>query len=162
MRFLLLALGLLALDQWSKWLVMSKMIQGESIPLIDGVFHLTYVRNPGAAFGMLPYKTAFFVIITAVVVVGILVFSSRIPKGRILLKAGLALQVGGAVGNLIDRLRFGHVIDFFDFRIWPVFNFADIGICIGVGILFLELIKNDRAYGKKEDAATGDEKSPGN
>lgn len=53
MRFLLLALGLLALDQWSKWLVMSKMIQGESIPLIDGVFHLTYVRNPGAAFGML-------------------------------------------------------------------------------------------------------------
>lgn len=145
MRYILLALGLLAVDQWSKWLVISKMTQGESIPIVDGIFFLTYVRNPGAAFGMLPYKTALFIVVTIAVLLGIAVFHKRIPQGKVLLKAGLALQVGGAVGNLIDRLRFGQVIDFFDFRVWPVFNMADIGIVIGVGILFLELFKTNRS-----------------
>lgn len=152
MRFVLLALGLLALDQWSKWLVMSKLVQGESIPLIDSIFYLTYVRNPGAAFGMLPYKTVFFVIVTLVVLIGIIIFFRRIPAGKVLLKTGLALQVGGALGNLVDRVRFGHVVDFFDFRVWPVFNVADIGIVIGVGILFIELVKSDRTDKNKEAA----------
>lgn len=139
MRYIVLAVGLFILDQWSKWLVMSKMAQGDSIPLIDGLFYLTYVRNPGAAFGMLPYKTVFFVVVTIAVLIGIIIFFRRIPEDRVLLKMGLALEVGGAAGNLLDRLRFGHVIDFFDFRVWPVFNVADIGIVIGVGILFIEL-----------------------
>jgi len=139
LRYIVLAVGLFILDQWSKWLVMSKMAQGDSIPLIDGLFYLTYVRNPGAAFGMLPYKTVFFVVVTIAVLIGIIIFFRRIPEDRVLLKMGLALEVGGAAGNLLDRLRFGHVIDFFDFRVWPVFNVADIGIVIGVGILFIEL-----------------------
>ncbi len=141
MRFIFLALGLLAIDQSSKWLVMRQMAQGESIPVIDRVFYLTYIRNPGAAFGMLPYRTAFFITVTIIVILGIIAFFKQMPKGKILLKAGLALQVGGAVGNLIDRMRFGHVVDFFDFRIWPVFNVADIGIVVGMAILFLELVK---------------------
>lgn len=145
MQFILLTLGLLALDQWSKWQVLTKMVQGESIPLIKGVFHLTYVRNPGAAFGMLPDKIIFFVVVTVLVVAGLGFYATRIGKDKILLKTGLALMVGGAVGNLIDRVRFGHVIDFFDFIVWPVFNVADVGICIGVGILFLELLRSDRA-----------------
>ena len=149
MRFILLALGLLLTDQFSKWLVMSRMTHGDSIPVFEPVFYITYVMNPGAAFGMLPYKTAFFVIITIAVVLGITLFARRIPPGKALLKTGLALQVGGAVGNLIDRLRFGHVVDFFDFRVWPVFNIADIGIVIGVGILFIELIKSDGNPRKK-------------
>ncbi len=107
MPFLLLALSLIAVDQWSKWLVTGSMAQGQSIPVIERIFYLTHVRNPGAAFGMLPYKTAFFVLVTIMVVLGILIFLQRIPKGKALLKAGLALQVGGAVGNLIDRVRFG-------------------------------------------------------
>ncbi len=149
MPFLLLALSLIAVDQWSKWLVTGCMAQGQSIPVIERIFYLTYVRNPGAAFGMLPYKTAFFVLVTIMVVLGILIFLKRIPKGKVLLKAGLALQVGGAVGNLIDRIRFGQVIDFLDFRVWPVFNLADVGIVIGVGILFLELVKNNRSREKR-------------
>ncbi len=151
MKLVFLAAGLLALDQWSKWLVMTKMVEGESIPLVDSVFFLTYVRNPGAAFGMLPYKTAFFVAVTLAVLVGIVLFLRRMPEGKVLLKTGLALQVGGAVGNLIDRIRFGHVIDFFDFRVWPVFNVADIGIVIGVGILFIELLRSDRPREEPED-----------
>ncbi len=161
MRFILLALGFLALDQWSKWLVMTRMAQDESIPLINNIFYLTYVRNPGAAFGMLPYRTVFFIIVTVLVLVGIVIFFKRIPGGRVLLKTGLALQVGGAVGNLIDRVRFGHVIDFFDFRVWPVFNVADIGIVIGVGILFIELLRSGRAHDGPE-CSTGRDDSPPN
>ena len=144
MLFILLAFGILAADQWSKWLVMSKMVHGESIPIIDRIFYLTYVRNPGAAFGMLPYKTMFFILITIVAILAIAYYFTRISKERIMLKTALTMQVGGAVGNLIDRVRFGYVIDFFDFRIWPVFNVADIAISIGVGMLFWELIRSEQ------------------
>ena len=153
MRFIFLALGLIALDQASKWAVMTKMDRGESIPLIDNIFHLTYLWNPGAAFSIFPNRTIFFIIISSVVVVGIILFASRIPKGHLLLKTGLAFQLGGAVGNLLDRLRFGHVIDFFDFRVWPVFNIADMAIFTGVGILIFELIRSERA-GKTDDLGT--------
>lgn len=151
MRFVLLALGWLALDQWSKWLVMERMVFGESVPIIEGIFHLTYVTNPGAAFGMMAYKTTFFIVVTLVVVAGLAYYFTRISNDRLLLKTGLALQVSGAVGNLIDRLRFGHVVDFFDFRVWPVFNVADVGICIGVGILFLEIFRTDLKPGQGEE-----------
>ncbi|WP_418790521.1 signal peptidase II [Phosphitispora sp. TUW77] len=155
MRYILLALGILAADQLSKWFVMSRMVQSESIPVIEPVFYITYIMNPGAAFGMLAYKTVFFVAVTVVVVLGIIFFARQIPAGKVLLKTGLAFQVGGAVGNLIDRLRFGHVVDFFDFRVWPVFNIADIGIVIGVGILLLELLQGDREK-QKQVGSTGD------
>lgn len=148
MKVFFVALGLVILDQWSKLTVIKKMNLGESIPLIDGIFHLTYVRNPGAAFSMLPYKTAFFITITLVVVAGILIYIWRIPKEKLLFRTALALMLGGAVGNLIDRIRYGSVIDFFDFRVWPVFNVADIGICVGVALLFLEILREER--GSKE------------
>lgn len=148
LRVFFVALGLVILDQWSKLTVIKKMNLGESIPLIDGIFHLTYVRNPGAAFSMLPYKTAFFITITLVVVAGILIYIWRIPKEKLLFRTALALMLGGAVGNLIDRIRYGSVIDFFDFRVWPVFNVADIGICVGVALLFLEILREER--GSKE------------
>ncbi len=151
MRFVLLALGWLALDQWSKWLVMEKMALDESIPIIEGIFHLTYVRNPGAAFGMLAYRTTFFIVVTLVIIAGIAFYFTRISDDKLLLKTGLALQVSGAVGNLIDRVRFGHVVDFFDFRVWPVFNVADIGICIGVGILILEMFRTELKSGQEDE-----------
>lgn len=156
MRFVLLATGWLLLDQWSKWMIMTRMAEGQSIPLVDSILYLTYVRNPGAAFGMLPNKTAFFIFVTFAVMLGIIWFFRRIPESRVWLKVGLALQMGGAVGNLIDRIRFGHVVDFFDFRVWPVFNVADIGIVIGVGILFIELMRRDPTPG---DADNSGEKS---
>jgi len=150
LRYILIAIGLLAADQFSKWFVASRMTQGESIPVIEPVFYITYVMNPGAAFGMLPYKTVFFVTVTVIVLLGIIFFARRIPATKVLLKTGLALQVGGAVGNLIDRLRFGQVVDFFDFRVWPVFNIADMGIVFGVGILFIELMRDDWGKQKQE------------
>lgn len=145
LKFVLLAMGVLFLDQWSKWLVMSKLAEGQSMPLIDNIFHLTYVRNPGAAFGMLPYRTAFFIVVTILVMAGIILFFRFIPDSNLSLKYGFSLQLGGAAGNFIDRLRFGHVIDFFDFQVWPVFNVADIAIMTGVGILLVQLIRTDKS-----------------
>ncbi|GAW92605.1 signal peptidase II [Calderihabitans maritimus] len=139
MRFLSLATLVLLLDQVTKYLVSHKMELGQSIPVLDNIFHITYIHNPGAAFGMLAYRTAFFVAITVVVVVAILIFYRRIKENRYLLKSGLALQLGGAVGNLLDRLRYGYVIDFLDFRVWPVFNLADSAIVLGVALVCWEL-----------------------
>lgn len=153
MKIVLLALCTIFLDQWTKWLVMSKLSEGQSIPIIDNIFFITYVRNPGAAFGMLPYRTVFFVVVTVLVMAGIILFLGLIPKNRLALKSGLALQLGGAAGNFIDRLRFGHVIDFFDVRLLPVFNVADIAIMIGVGILVLQLLISDRPTSKASGKA---------
>jgi len=156
LKFILLVAVVFFLDQGAKWLVMNKMELGQSIPLIDNVFHLTYVRNPGAAFGMLPYRTAFFVIVTVLVVGGILLYYRKIPPGKRWLKVGLALQTGGALGNLADRVRFEHVIDYFDFRVWPVFNIADIAIVTGVGLLFLEVIKREETPAPGEDCSNAE------
>lgn len=119
------------------------MALGESIPIIEEVFHLTYILNPGAAFGMFAHNRLFFIAI-AVVVIGIIIWARReILASPWEVKAGCGLFLGGAIGNLIDRARQGLVIDFFDFRIWPVFNIADIAICIGVGLIIWNLLKTE-------------------
>lgn len=107
----------------------------ESLPVIKSVFHITYVNNPGAAFGLLANKTPVFIGVTLVVAVFILLTYNYLPPGRPLLRLALALMLGGAMGNLIDRVSFGYVIDFLDFRIWPVFNVADMAIVTGVVLL---------------------------
>ena len=122
---------------------MENMALGESIPIIEEVFHLTYILNPGAAFGMFAHNRLFFIAI-AVIVIGIIVWARReILASPWEVKAGCGLFLGGAIGNLIDRARQGLVIDFFDFRIWPVFNIADIAICIGVGLIIWNLLKTE-------------------
>ena len=120
-----------------------KLCLGESIPIIEEVFHLTYILNPGAAFGMFAHNRLFFIAI-AVIVIGIIIWARReILASPWEVKAGCGLFLGGAIGNLIDRARQGLVIDFFDFRIWPVFNIADIAICIGVGLIIWNLLKTE-------------------
>lgn len=128
------------LDQLSKLFVQGNMIPGESIPLLPGVFHLSYVQNTGAAFGILKEKTAFFVVITLLVLLAILFIIPHIQREYLFLRLAMGLMLGGALGNFVDRARFGYVIDFIDFRIWPVFNIADVAIVIAVGILFWELL----------------------
>lgn len=128
------------LDQLSKQLVQKNMIPGESISLIPGMFHLTYVQNTGAAFGILKEKTSFFVVITALVVLAIVFAIPHIQREHLFLRSALGLMLGGALGNFVDRARFGHVIDFIDFRIWPVFNVADMAIVMAVGFLFWKLL----------------------
>lgn len=143
MWLFVLPLAVVILDQFSKYIVVENMALGESIPIIEEVFHLTYILNPGAAFGMFAHNRLFFIAI-AVIVIGIIIWARReILASPWDVKAGCGLFLGGAIGNLIDRARQGLVIDFFDFRIWPVFNIADIAICIGVGLIIWNLLKTE-------------------
>ena len=143
MWLFVLPLAVVILDQFSKYIVVENMALGESIPIIEEVFHLTYILNPGAAFGMFAHNRLFFIAI-AVIVIGIIIWARReILASPWEVKAGCGLFLGGAIGNLIDRAGQGLVIDFFDFRIWPVFNIADIAICIGVGLIIWNLLKTE-------------------
>ena len=143
MWLFVLPLAVVILDQFSKYIVVENMALGESIPIIEEVFHLTYILNPGAAFGMFAHNRLFFIAI-AVIVIGIIIWARReILASPWEVKAGCGLFLGGAIGNLIDRARQGLVIDFFDFRIWPMFNIADIAICIGVGLIIWNLLKTE-------------------
>lgn len=142
MIFLLVIMGVLAMDQVAKFIVQSNMIEGQSTPVIDGIFHLTYVRNPGAAFGIFPDRTSFFILVTLLVIIIVVFFYRQIPREKILMRMALGLMVGGALGNLLDRIRLGRVVDFFDFQVWPVFNIADMAVVFGVGILILELLRS--------------------
>lgn len=153
MRALLTALAVFLLDMGSKYLVQRLMAPEERIPVIKGVFYLTLVRNPGAAFGMLANRTSFFIFIT-VVVVGLLLYYSRHYAGNHWLwPVAIGLQLGGALGNLVDRLRYGRVVDFLDFQVWPVFNVADMAIVSGVGLFVLLLWRTPAAA--KPDRAGG-------
>jgi signal peptidase II len=145
--FFLMIIVTFLLDQASKAVVQLWMYQGESIPVVPHFFHLTYILNPGAAFGLMAYQTPLLVAVTVILLVGVAVGYRRICAGGPLLRYGLSLVVGGALGNLVDRLRYGHVVDFLDFRVWPVFNLADMAIVIGACLLTLELIKE----GKKKE-----------
>lgn len=139
MPFWLIIILVLALDQGLKFVVQRTMELNQSIPVINNFFHLTYVLNPGAAFGILANRTVFFILATLIVIGFIAYYYRQVPEEKLWLRLALLLLLGGALGNLIDRVRTGYVVDFLDFRIWPVFNIADISISIGVGLLLLDL-----------------------
>ena len=136
-----LGVGILVfvIDQLVKHLVVSTMHLGQSFPVIKGIFHITYVLNPGAAFGMLEHQRWFFIVVAlAAVLLGVF-FYRKLQQESILMRSGAGLLLGGAVGNLADRIQSGLVVDFLDFRVWPVFNIADIAICAGAGILIYDI-----------------------
>ena len=135
MNFVIVALLVVIFDQLTKYYVVENFYLGESVPVIENIFHWTYILNPGAAFGMLEGSRWFFVVIAVGVLGGIWYMKDEINEGGWMMQYGAALFGGGAIGNLIDRARSGLVIDFFDFRIWPVFNVADIAICVGVAMI---------------------------
>jgi signal peptidase II len=137
---LLLVLFVVLIDQVSKYYVQVHMKTGASIPVIKDVFHLTYVLNPGAAFGLFEHQTIFFVFVAVCMVVAAIYFYPRIPKQYQLLRLGTGLMVGGALGNVIDRIRTGYVVDFFDLRVWPVFNIADTAIVCGVSFIIITMV----------------------
>ena len=150
MYFLLVALLVIIFDQLTKYYVVSNFYLGESVPVIENIFHWTYILNPGAAFGMFEGSRWFFVVIAIGVLVGIWYMKDEINEGGWMMQYGAALFGGGAIGNLIDRARSGLVIDFFDFRIWPVFNVAYIAICVGVAmilwkVLQMEFLTNEKS-----------------
>ena len=136
-----LGIGILVfiIDQLVKHLVVSTMHLGQSLPLIKGIFHITYVLNPGAAFGMLEHQRWFFILVALAAVLLGAAFYKKLQQESFLMRSGAGLLLGGAVGNLADRIQSGLVVDFLDFRIWPVFNIADIAICAGAGILIFDI-----------------------
>ena len=131
------------LDQLVKWIVVTHMEWGESIPLIPNVFHLTYILNPGAAFGILAYQRWFFLLIVLILFGAFFAFRKRIPKEPVYFPAAIGMLLGGALGNAIDRVRLSGVVDFFDFRIWPIFHVADIFICVGVALIVFYFWRHD-------------------
>jgi signal peptidase II len=137
---LLIAIIVLILDQWTKFYIKATMLPGMSIPVFDNIFHITYVLNPGAAFGILEHQTAFFIIVAICMLIATVYFYRYLAVKHQMLKIGIALMAGGAVGNVIDRVKTGYVVDFFDFRIWPVFNIADIAIVTGVSFIIFYLL----------------------
>ena len=143
MYFLLVALLVIIFDQLTKYYVVSNFYLGESVPVFENIFHWTYILNPGAAFGMFEGSRWFFVVIAIGVLVGIWYMKDEINEGGWMMQYGAALFGGGAIGNLIDRTRSGLVIDFFDFRIWPVFNVADIAICVGVAMILWKVLQTE-------------------
>lgn len=140
MLFTLVVLAVLALDQATKALVREQLELGQSIPVINEIFHITLVKNPGGAFGLIPGGKTLFMSASILVIVSAIGYKViRKPNGR-LINVALALVVGGAAGNLFDRLSTGRVVDWIDFRIWPVFNFADTSVVLGLGLLSLLII----------------------
>lgn len=128
------ALSVIALDRWTKQLAIDHLLESgtRSIPILGDIVKLTYVENRGAAFGVLQNQTAFFVLV-GVIVISVIIASYRyIPEPSWVLNLCLGMQMGGAIGNLIDRIQVGYVVDFIDLTYWPVFNIADSAICIGV------------------------------
>jgi len=131
------------LDQVTKNLVVVYLWPLGSIRLA-GPLHLTYVENRGAAFGMLQNQTLFFVVVGLVVVAGLALSYRYLPTASPLLNLCLGLQLGGALGNLVDRLRQGYVVDFVDLVWWPVFNVADTAIVVGVCVMAYYLVRGQR------------------
>ena len=139
--FLLIVLASLAADQYTKYLVSSNMVENQTISFISGIFDITYVRNTGAAFGIFAGKQLFLSIVTGIMLLALSVYAiSQRKKISKLETVSIALIVGGGLGNLITRTIYSYVIDFFNFYFWPVFNVADIAICIGCALLVITVL----------------------
>ena len=145
----------LAADQVSKALVRMNMSPGQSVP-DSGVFRFTYVTNSGSAFGLFPNQTLFLIIASFVGIGVLLVFVRAHSGGSALLPVSLGLQLGGATGNLVDRIRLGYVVDFLDVGWWPVFNLADSAIVVGLTtLLWIIASTKERAIPSQETAEDG-------
>lgn len=132
----------LVVDQLSKFIVRYSLEPGQSMPVIKGLFYLTYVRNTGAAFGLFSNRRPVFVAATFLAIIMILVYHLKTKETTAFFNVALGLELGGAIGNLIDRLTHGWVTDFIYVRFIPVFNIADSAIVVGVILLILIMLQD--------------------
>lgn len=155
MYFIIIAV-VVALDQLTKYLIRTNIELNQTIPLIEGIFHITYIQNTGAAFSMLQNKTIFLIVMQLAVIAIVLTYliKKRKKEHRCLLSS-LSLIAAGGIGNLIDRSVNGYVVDFLDFRIWPIFNVADISVCVGCGLLVLYMFFIEPKQSKKRNTVQG-------
>ena len=161
--YIVIAIAVIALDQWTKWLIIENMVLGESIPVIDSFLYITSHRNTGAAWGILEGQMWFFYIITILVVLALLYYLKKSASEGALFKVSLALMLGGAIGNFIDRVFRQEVVDFihtypFGYN-FPIFNIADSSLVIGVALLMIYMVKEERKMKEKENADSGTHRS---
>ncbi|MFI5338405.1 MAG: signal peptidase II [Candidatus Methylomirabilales bacterium] len=149
MTFYLIALGIIFLDRATKLAIVQTLRLGQGIPVIPGFFDIVFVLNPGAAFGFLAtlpdrVRNPLFILVSILAVILIVIYHTRYLRSHRLVSVALGLVLGGAVGNLIDRLHSGMVVDFLDVHVgpyhWPAFNVADSAISIGVGLMILDIL----------------------
>ncbi len=138
---LIIALGIL-IDQVTKWLAVTYLKPIDTQPIIEGVIHLTYHENPGAAFGMLQDNRAVFMVTSTVLIIVLSLYLYLGCAENGLYAAAAGIIISGGIGNMIDRIALGYVIDFIDFRLinFAIFNGADSFVCVGAGLLILALI----------------------
>ena len=131
------------LDQLTKYLTVQYLMPIKTFPIIEDVLHLTYVENPGAAFGMMKDARWLFMSVSTVAIIGLLVYLFVKKTHSILENTALCFIIGGGIGNMIDRVALGYVVDMIDFRLinFAVFNVADSFVCVGAGLLMLYLIR---------------------
>ena len=171
--WLALSAAVLAFDQATKVLVRARLPLHDSRTVIPDLFSLTHVTNRGALFGLLhdlpdPWRAVLFTVVPFAAILLILYFQGRTSPADRLAHGGLALILGGAAGNFLDRLRLGHVVDFLDVYVgtyhWPAFNVADSAICVGVGLLVFDLLRphrRPRPHEASAAAAAEAHRSPG-
>ena len=155
--WLLVSAGVIVIDQLTKWLCVTYLKPVDSVTLIPSFLRLTYVENRGAAFGSFTEHRWVFMVISTVAIIGVTVYLLGFCEQNRLLRCSLALVIGGGIGNMIDRIVLGYVIDFIDFcGIWAyVFNGADSAVCIGAGLMLLyvilEIVREARAAKQPTD-----------
>lgn len=135
----LVAVASLVLDLAAKQLALYRLADAP-LSVIPGIFHLTLTFNRGAAFGLLSGQSALLAGVTLLLVAAAVLLYPRLTGGHRWLEGALGMILGGAVGNLVDRLRWGYVVDFLDFRVWPVFNLADSFVVVGTGIFMYAVL----------------------
>lgn len=147
MGYIVLSIGILILDIMTKLVVELNFGHGDSLALWNNVFHITYVENQGIAFGLFSGARWIFVILSLLVMIMIAVIYSKTDIRTRWLKVGTAFVYGGAIGNMLERMAKGYVVDFLDFRLinFPVFNLADIAICAGAVMILINFLLCDRA-----------------
>ena len=132
-------------DFYAKEISVRYLTEGVSVPVVPNFFHLSLIYNHGIAFGLFDKYASLLLILISLSIFALLIYSLRCPPAGLLNQIAYGFIMGGAIGNLTDRIRFGYVTDFIDFRIWPVFNIADTFITIGVG-LFIFLVFKKKSH----------------
>ena len=151
---LLWALVIITADQITKYFVSSKMFPGQSLPVLGNILHFTFLHNTGAAFSILHNQIWLLATLAIVASTALVIYYPRLVAYGNYMRFGSILLLGGTIGNLIDRLLYGSVIDFIDFRIWPVFNVADSAICSGAVLVAIALLRT-----KKSDSEAIDDRT---
>ncbi|MGX7197813.1 signal peptidase II [Enterococcus olivae] len=148
--YFLLSAVIVGIDQWVKYWTVSNFQLGETQTVIPNVFSLTYIQNTGAAWSIFEGQMLFFAVITVIAVTVVTYLLIRYRKENKFFTIGLSLVLAGAIGNFIDRMRVGFVVDMFqtDFMNFPIFNVADVSLVIGVGLIFIYTIFDEKMKGK--------------